>query len=64
MMTPNISNRKYWNYIKTADVHLKVDRCPKEHLQILKAIFDNGATVWNMANGNMYENLNKDNVEI
>ena len=64
MMTPNISNRKYWNYIKTADVHLKVDRCPKEHLQTLKAIFDNGATVWNMANGNMFEHLDKDNVEI
>ena len=64
MMLPNISNRKYWNYIKTTDVHLKVDRCPKEHLQTLKAIFDNGATVWNMANGNMFEHLDKDNVEI
>ena len=64
MMTPSISNRKYWNYVKTSDVHLKVNHCPKEHLQTLKAIFDNGVTVWNMANGNLYENLNKDNVEI
>ena len=64
MMTPSISNRKYWNYVKTSDVHLKVNHCPKEHLQTLKAIFDNGVTVWNMANGNMFENLNKDNVEV
>lgn len=64
MMTPSISNRKYWNYVKTSDVHLKVNNCPKEHLQTLKAIFDNGVTVWNMANGNLFENLNKDNVEI
>lgn len=64
VMTPSISNRKYWNYVKTSDVHLKVDKCPKEHLQALKAIFDNGVTVWNMANGNIFENINKDNVEV
>ena len=40
MMPPSISNRKYWNYVKTSDVHLKVNNCPKEHLQTLKAIFD------------------------
>ena len=64
MMTPSISNRKYWNYVKTDDVHLKVSNCPKEHLQTLKAMFDNGVTIWNMANGNLFENLDKDNTEI
>ena len=60
MMTPPINTRKYWNYIKTTDVHLKVSNCPKEHLQVLKSIFNDGVTVWNMSNGDMYENLGKD----
>lgn len=63
-MTPPINTRKYWNYVKTHSVNLRVTNCPKQHLQQLKAMFDNGVTVWNMANGNMYDNLNRDNVEI
>ena len=28
MMTPSISDRKYWNYVKTSDVRFRVDDCP------------------------------------
>ena len=64
MMAFSISSRKYWTYVKTREVNLKVTNCPKEHLTVLKSIFDNGVTVWNLENGNMFENMNKDNVEV
>lgn len=64
IMQPTFKGRKYWNYLQTSDCHLKVANCPKEHLQQLKAIFDNGVTVWHKANGEMFENMDKDNVEI
>ena len=64
-----VSNEKfntaeYWNYLQTQDCHLKVPNCPKEHLQQLKQIFDNGVTVWHKASGEMFENMDKDNTEI
>lgn len=64
MMAFSISSRKYWTYVKTREVNLKVSNCPKEHLMVLKSIFDNGVTVWNLENGNMFENMDKDNVEV
>ena len=64
LMQPSFKGRKYWNYLQTSDCHLKVPNCPKEHLQQLKAIFDSGVTVWHKANGDMFENMDKDNVEI
>ena len=64
LMQPTFKGRKYWNYLQTQDCHLKVPNCPKEHLQQLKQIFDNGVTVWHKANGDMFENTEKDNVEI
>ena len=64
LMQPTFKGRKYWNYLQTQDCHLKVPNCPKEHLQQLKQIFDSGCTVWHKANGDMFENTEKDNVEI
>ena len=64
IMTPSFTGRKYWNYIKTQDVRLKVANCPKSHLNQLKDIFNQGVTVWHVENGNMFENTEKDNVEI
>ena len=64
LMQPSFKGRKYWNYLQTQDCHLKVNNCPKEHLQQLKQIFDNGVTVWHKANGDMFENTEKDNTEI
>ena len=64
IMKPTYKGRKYWNYLKTNSVNIKVNNCPKEHLQQLKAIFDSGVTVWHWENGNMFENTEKDNVEV
>lgn len=64
LMQPSITSRKYWNYIKTTDVNLRVPNCPKSHLEQLKQIFNNGVTVWHVENGGMFEKLNMDNVEI
>ena len=64
LMKPTYKGRKYWNYVQTRDCNLKVFDCPKEHLQQIKAIFDNGVTVWHANQGNIYDNLYKDNIEI
>ena len=64
IMQPSFGGRKYWNYLKTQDVRLKIPYAPKSHLNQLKAIFDNGVTVWHVENGNMFENTEKDNVEL
>ena len=64
MMTPNYKSRKYWNYVKTSDVHLKCNSCPKEHLQQLKQIFDNGVTVHHVERTGMHSAYHKDNVEV
>ena len=64
IMMPSFTGRKYWNYVKTQDVRLKVSNCPKSHLNQLKDIFNQGVTVWHVENGNMFENTEKDNVEI
>ena len=63
-MKPTYKGRKYWNYVQTRDCNLKVFDCPKEHLQQIKAIFDNGVTVWHANQGNIFDNLYKDNIEI
>ena len=64
IMSPTFTGRKYWNYLKTQDVRLKVANCPKSHLNQLKDIFNQGVTVWHVENGNMFENTEKDNVEL
>ena len=63
-MTPPITGRKYWNYVKTNDVRLLIPNCPKEHLNTMKALFDNGVTVWHLENGEMFSNVDYDNVEV
>ena len=64
MMTPPITGRKYWNYVKTQDVRLTIPNCPKEHLNIMKSIFNNGVTVWHLENTEMFTKLDFDNVEV
>lgn len=64
MMTPPITGRKYWNYVKTQDVRMRIPNCPKEHLSIMKNIFDNGVTVWHLENAEMYTKIDYDNVEV
>lgn len=43
--SPNISGRRNWNYIKTLECNFEGD-IPQEHLQVIKAIFNNGITLW------------------
>ena len=64
LMTPNYKSRKYWNYVRTADVNLKCSGCPKQHLAILKMIFNNGVMVHHVERAGMHSVYNKDNVEI
>lgn len=64
LMKPTFKGRKYWNYLQTSDCHLKVPNCPKEHLQQLKQIFDNGVTVHHWSSGEMFANYDNDNYEI
>lgn len=64
LATPNIHSRKYFNYLK-GDIHLKGQSIPKQHLNQLKQIFTQGATIWHMnVNGNYIGNYRPDNVEI
>lgn len=45
LKVPNINNRPNWNYVKTSDVNIIGD-IPQEDLEIIKAMFDNGFTIW------------------
>lgn len=42
---PNFHTRKYWNYVQTASCVIRGD-FNNEDLEELKAIFDNGITLW------------------
>lgn len=50
LMFINKRNRYYYNYIKTVGVNLQPvsEGIPKEHLEELKSIYDNGVTIWHM----------------
>lgn len=43
--TPNLSNRKYFNYIETIDINIK-GKIPCDDMNQLKAMFNNGVTLW------------------
>ena len=49
---PNITGRTYWNYVKTIDCNIDGD-IPQTDLNIIKAMFNNGVTLWHDAS-NMY----------
>lgn len=63
-MSVNYRNRYYYNYIKTLDCNLK-GNIPKEYLQKIKQIFNNGVTVWHVDREGvkMYEYI-YDNYEV
>lgn len=42
---PNINNRPNWNFIKTTDINIVAD-IPQGDLALIKAMFDNGFTIW------------------
>lgn len=43
--TPNITGRKYWNYVKTIGCYIDAD-IPQSDLQEIKDMFDRGITFW------------------
>ena len=45
LKVPNISNRPYWNYIKTQGINI-TGNIPNEDLEIIKALFNSGITLW------------------
>lgn len=50
---PNLNNRPNWNYVKTIGsniIQASGKSIPQEDLQELKAIFDNGVTLWHNTN--------------
>lgn len=42
---PNLNNRPNWNYIKTIGANITAN-IPQQDLQLIKAMFDNGITLW------------------
>ena len=46
VMSININNRYYYNYIKTVGANIHGEKIPRNHLEQIKQIFDNGVTIW------------------
>ena len=46
--TPNITGRRYWNYVKTVGCDFEGD-IPQEYLNKIREIFNNGCTFWHDA---------------
>ena len=42
---PNVSARPYFNYVKTIDVNI-TGSIPNDDMQVLKAMYNNGVTLW------------------
>ncbi len=42
---PHINNRPYWNYVKTQGINI-TGNIPNEDLEIIKALFNSGITLW------------------
>ncbi len=42
---PNLTGRRYWNYVKTAGVNV-VGSVPLDALNTIKSMLDNGTTLW------------------
>lgn len=65
LMRPNIRNRYYYNYIKTNGANIGGNGIPRDDLESLKQIFDNGVTIWHMdREGVTVGNYSMDNYEI
>lgn len=57
---PNITGRSNWNYVKTIDCNFDGD-IPQTDLNIIKAMFNNGVTLWHNPN-TMYNYSNSNNI--
>lgn len=67
VMRPNVRNRYYYNYIKTSGVNITCKDnvgIPKEHFNLIKAIYDRGTTIWHISRPNVnVGDYSKDNYE-
>lgn len=58
-------NRKYYNYIKTIGINFQTFGIPKDHVEQLKQIYNNGVTIWHVdREGVIVGDYSKDNVEV
>lgn len=61
---PNLRVRQNFDYIKGSDIVLSGVACPKDVLEKLRAILQQGTTIWHMdTDGNYIGNYAPDNVE-
>ena len=45
LKTPNVTGRRYWNYVKTKGCNILGD-IPQEDMQTIKGLFNRGVTIW------------------
>ena len=65
VMTINRRNRHYYNYIKTIGVNIKSSGVPRNHLEEIKSIYNNGVTIWHIdREGVEVGNYSMDNYEV
>ena len=65
VMTINTQDRYYYNYIKTVGVNIEATNIPRNHLEEIKSIFDNGVTIWHtFREGVTVGDISKDNKEV
>jgi hypothetical protein len=57
--TPDFKSREHFNYIKTNGVTI-LGNCPQNDLNQIKAIFDNGVTVWHVDDVGNYSLANNE----
>lgn len=57
---PNITGRSNWNYVKTLECNFS-GNIPQTDLNIIRAMFNNGVTLWHNAN-TMYNYSNSNNI--
>ena len=65
VMTINTQDRYYYNYIKTVGINIEATNIPRNHLEEIKSIFDNGVTIWHtFREGVIVGDISKDNKEV
>ena len=64
IMIPGLRNRYYYNYVKTIGANVTSNTMPRNYLEELKSIYDNGVTIWHVGrDGVIVGDYSKDNYE-
>lgn len=65
LMEVDTKSRQYYNYIKTKEVNILTSSIPNVYLDKLKAIYNNGTTIWHVDNPDVRPlNYSMDNTEV